>query len=446
MKFSLQHPVSIVKREKQTRYLSQAIQLEEAVNPHILRMTMGIISVSVFAFLVWAGCTSIHEVARTPGEVVPAGYQQLVQHLEGGLVRQIHVADGDKVEQGQPLVTLDDAGIREDMEKAESSEREMDMRIERMRAFLEKRRADFSKIKGVTKVMIADQEAWFKGTEEARSKEALIIAKQLQEKKQEVKGLRAGIATTNQNYRLADDVYQRRKSLAAKGYASHIQNLQDEQRVIELQGQKNQLSAQITQAETAVTEYQHRLEALGAGYRDTTHEKLAELEAEKAQNIEGLRKLRERRDRLVIRAPVRGLVKGLAVNTIGGVIQPGQTIMEIVPLDKKLIVQVKIAPQDIGHVQTGQEVRMKFSSYDFARYGFVNGTLDQISATTFVSENGERYYQGRIIPDNAYVGARDNPILPGMTVMADVVTGQKTLLQYLFKPIHTSLQSAFSER
>jgi HlyD family secretion protein/adhesin transport system membrane fusion protein len=141
-------------------------------------------------------------------------------------------------------------------------------------------------------------------------------------------------------------------------------------------------------------------------------------------------------------------VKGLSVNTIGGVVQPGQALMEIVPLDKDLVVEVRIPPRYIGPMHVGQRVQLKVSSYDFSRYGSIGGTLDYISPTTFMGENGERFYRGRVRLDQNYVGhsPRQNIIMPGMTVMADIITGNKTILEYLLKPIHRALLSSFSER
>ncbi len=149
-----------------------------------------------------------------------------------------------------------------------------------------------------------------------------------------------------------------------------------------------------------------------------------------------------------MRAPVRGVIKGLAVNTIGGVIQPGQTLMEIVPLDEALVVEARIPPQYIGNIRIGQPVQIKVSTYDFSRFGTVEGKLSSLSATTFAGQEGDRYYRGRIVLDHNYVGtqAGRNMIMPGMTVMADIVTGRKTILDYLLKPIHRSLMTAFSER
>lgn len=434
-------------RESQMRYLSQALQLEEAVNPHIIMATMTMVSLSALAFIVWAGFANINEVARTSGEVVPSGYQQTVQHLEGGIIKSIHVHEGDIVEQGQVLVTLNDAGIREDMERAASKQLSLELQAERLRAFTEGREPDFSKFSGVSGMAMADQKSFFEGMRSAREKEEQIIRDQIAQKKQAVNTLKSDLETAQQNQKIAGDIYQRRASLNKKGYASDMQLLEDKRRLNESKGLASQLESQILMAQNEIGEFEARLESLAANQRDDAHQRLDQVLAEKDQNSKVIDKLQERIGRLDIRAPVRGLVKGLAVNTIGAIVQPGQTVMEIVPVDKKLEVQVKISPKDIGHLAAGQSVQVKFSTYDFSRYGSVEGTLDRISATTFTGENGERYYQGHVILDKAYVGDDSrNLILPGMTVMADIVTGEKTILQYLLRPVQAAAQTAFTER
>ena len=153
-------------------------------------------------------------------------------------------------------------------------------------------------------------------------------------------------------------------------------------------------------------------------------------------------------DRLEVKSPVYGLVKGLQVNTIGSIIEPGKTLMEIVPADKNLVIEAKISPKDIGHVQVGDMARIKVSSYDFARYGAVMGKLEFLSATTFLDANQQPYYRGRIALKQNFVGKNpeENKILPGMTVEANIITGKKTILSYLLKPIHLSLRQALTER
>lgn len=437
------------KREKQTRYLSQAVQLEESVNPHIIKVTMAMISMAIVVFLVWAGFTNINEVARTPGEAVPFGYQQTVQHLEGGMVKNIAVREGDIVEKGQVLVSISDAGLREDMDRALSKQLSLDMQTERLRAFAEERAPDFTQFEteGVTAKMIADQQAFFTAMTDARETEKQIIRDQIAQKKQAIGSLETERNTVRQNLAIANDVFSRRQKLNAKGYVSDIQVLEDRRSVNTARGEIKALENEILVAKEEIKEFEGRLESLSARHRDEANQKLDLVLAERAQNSELINKIENRIARLDVRAPTHGLVKGLAVNTVGSVVQPGQTIMEVVPLDKPLEVQVKISPQDIGHLKVGQAVQVKFSTYDFSRYGFVKGTLDQISATTFQGDKGERFYQGRILLDQNYVGNDpDNVVMPGMTVMADVITGEKTILQYMLKPIHLSMKTAFTER
>lgn len=435
------------KREKQTRYLSQALQLEEAVNPHIIIATMTMVSLAIVVFLVWAGFTNIHEVARTPGEVVPYGYQQTVQHLEGGLVKVIHIHEGDVVQEGQLLITLNDSSIREDLERVGSKQLSLEMQAERLRAFTEGRVPDFSRFTNAPERMIADQISFFEGMRNAMEKEEQVIRDQIAQKKQAIRSLTADQETAQQSFRITDDIYQRRATLNKKGYASDMQLLETEKQLNDVKGQIKLLKNEVLVAQAEIEEFKARLESLSAGQRNEAHEKLDQILAEKDQNIKTIKKLEERIMRLEIRAPVHGLVKGLTVNTIGSVIQPGQNIMEIVPLDKPLEVQVKIAPKDIGHLVVGQIVQVKFSTYDFSKYGSVQGRLERISATTFIGEGEERYYQGFVVLDKNYVGSNPvNRVLPGMTVMADVITGEKTILQYLLRPVQVATQTAFTER
>lgn len=435
------------KRARQMRYLSQAIQLEEAVNPHIMRATMTVVSLAVLAFIGWAALTNVNEVARMSGEIIPYGSQQMVQHFEGGIISAIHVKDGDVVKQDQILITLSDASIREDRRRAISKQDSLELQIERLRAYLEMREPDFSRFKTLPDAIIADQMSFFNGMRDAREKEAQVIRDQIAQKQQLLSSYQAAIDTAQQDYKITSDIYERRAALNRQGYASDMQLLADKKQLNDIKGRIKQYESQILMAKSEIKEYEVRLESFDAGNRDQVNTELDQILAEKEQNIQVIRKLDERIGRLDIRSPAHGFVKGLSVNTIGAVIQPGQTIMEIVPVDRRLEVRVKILPKDIGHLAIGQMVQVKFSTYDFSRYGSVQGKLDRISATTFTGENGDRYYQGFILLDKNYVGdSPENIVLPGMTVMADVITGEKTILQYLLKPIHVSLKTAFTER
>lgn len=432
----------------QSRFLSQAIQLEERSDPAITRLILYTVSAGILAFVAWAGFTNINEMAHTPGEVVPKGFQQVVQHLEGGIATTIHVKEGDIVEKGSPLITIDGTGSREDLERALSKQVSLNMQEERLRAYLEKRDPDFSSFTSfAAKAAIKDQESFFSGMVDSRAEEKNIIEEQIRQKRQFIGTLQADLRTAEESHAITSDLYKKRQALHKKGYVSDVSFLETQQAMNATKGQIDQTRSRINVAHSEIKEFENRLKSADARQRDEIHERLDQLLADKSQNIELIEKIRDRVKRLEVVSPARGIVKGLAVTTVGAVIQPGQILMEIVPLDEELMVQVRIPPQHIGHMKTGQPVQVKFSSFDFSRYGFVSGAIEQISATTFTGENGERYYQGLVALDKNYVGEdRRNLVLPGMTVMADIVTGRKTILQYLFKPIHNSLKTAFTER
>jgi len=170
--------------------------------------------------------------------------------------------------------------------------------------------------------------------------------------------------------------------------------------------------------------------------------------AELAQVREAVAKRDDRANRLEIRAPVRGIVKELQAHTIGGVIAPGALVLEVVPMDKELIVEARVATTDVGHIEIGQPVTVKVLTYNYARYGGIPGRLRSASASTFVAEDETPYYKAVVELDRNYVGGNPdrNLVLPGMTMQANIKTGRKTLLQYLLKPAYSSINEAFRER
>lgn len=435
-------------KEEQLRFLSQSARLEEAVNPRIVQLTSITICLTIVAFLGWASITNIDEVARAPGEVTPLGFQQIVQHLEGGLVEEIRVTEGDLVEKGQVLMVLDGGGTQEDLERAKSEEIFLSMQRERLKAFIDGREPDFSAWLPAQQALVDDQRNIFKSMLQARAEERDIVKEQIEQKKQSIAVLSARQNMVTKNLSLANDMYKRREGLYKDGYISHINFLQTEQELNTLKGENNMIYNQIQQAKQEIREYEGRLLSLDSKHRDESFQQLNVIQSQLAQNHEVLNKMNNRVDRLDVQSPVRGLVKGLTVNTIGGVIQPGQALMEVIPLDSQLIVEVRIAPQDIGHLKTGMPVQVKVSTYDFSRYGSIPGRLEFISPATFMGDRGERFYRGRVKLDKNYVGHNptQNLILPGMTVMADIITGDKTVIAYLLKPIHNSIETALTER
>jgi|TARA_R110002126_G_scaffold279836_1_gene426870 HlyD family secretion protein/adhesin transport system membrane fusion protein len=428
--------------------LTRSVLYEEVPNQNLMRLTALIIGVGFMLFLAWASVTNVNEVARAKGEIIPSGYAQLVQHLEGGIIAEILVEEGDLVEAGQVLVLMGGIGAQEDYAGLGGRQNSLQLQAERLRALAYDKEPDFAALADGDENAIAYQQRILDTARQASASERKVLEDQLAQKREMIIRLRSELSTAQNELKSGRELLAMKRDVEKRGSVSRTDLIESERDVNRLEGDVRSIESQISEGQNAISEYENRLTTASVRNRDQALQELEEVETQIAQNTETLGKLEGRVERMTVRAPVRGIIQELKVNTVGGVIGAGQPIMEIVPLDRTLIVEAHVAPRDIGNLQVHQIARVKVSAFDFSRYGVIEGTLDFLSATTFIDDNGESFYKGRITLDQNHVGPNPdkNLILPGMTVEADVVTGQKTVLAYLLKPVHTSLSSAFRER
>ena len=426
---------------------TQSMQVEESHLPRLLTLMVTILSGATILFIVWAAMTPVKEIARTNGQVLPSGYSQLVQHLEGGLVHAIYVKEGDFVQKDQLLVQLDGAGLEEDFKEQQALVDALAMQVERLHALLENREMRYPE--NIKPQVIADQKRMFDEMKATQATELSVLDAQIEQKRITISRLSQSLGTANSTLGVAAEGKNIYAQLNAKGLATRSNYLMKQQEVLARQGDVNSIGHQIDEARHELTEFEQRRQALAGQQRDSAYSELRKAEADLAQASEALKKRNDRVDRLEVRSPVMGYVKGLKLNTIGAVIPAGQTLMEIVPVDEKLIVEAHISPQQIGRVMPGQHVRVKVDSYDYVRFGVIEGTLESISAMTFPDEvRHQDYYKGRVILSRNYAGPTPGKhlIMPGMTVDADIVTGEKTILGYLMKPIQVAVHNSMSEQ
>ena len=296
--------------------------------------------------------------------------------------------------------------------------------------------------------LVDEQMKAFDSMIEARDNEKDVIIEQITQKEAALAGFKERKITLKESMALVKEEVELKAKLNKKGHLSKFKLLQVQKQYNDIKGEFQETESDENQAGKAISEYKNRLESLEANFVDDAYQQLNTVEGDINQIEETVKKLQEQVGRLEIKSPSYGFVKVLNIKTLGGVIESGQILAEIVPLEVNLIIETQIQPKDIGHVKTGQSVNVKISSYDFSRYGTIEGVLEYISATTFVNDDGTRYYMGRVSIEKNYVGNNDtkNLIVPGMTVQADIVTGAKSILAYLLKPIHTSVTTAFTER
>ena len=435
--------------EAQQRFLSLSAVIEESATPKVLRLTVLLVSLTVTLFLVWSAFAEVNETAKGSGVVLPNSHVRVVQHLEGGIVKDIAVREGDVVEKGQVLLRLSGRGVENELRQATIEQISLDLQAERLHAFIQDNEPNLSVSSEAYASMAAEQRRIFEAMIAAKQTEAEVIQSQLEQRQDVLRILRARRVIIERRARIAEDLYNRRKSLTERGYASRVDYLDSEDRMHEAWNDRSELMERIGQTQSEVIEFKKRLASLDARLRDEANRELEDIETARKHNQETLDAMLDRVNRLTMRAPVDGIVKGLTVSTIGEVIDSGEILMEVVPVGDQLIVEMRITPRDVGQVREGQRVELKVSSFDFAKHGTVEGMLTSISATTFENDKDEEaYYLGRITLDRSYLGndPTRNNMLPGMTVEAQIVTGSKTILAYLLKPIHKSLSSALSER
>jgi len=428
--------------------VSQSMALEETRLPRLLKLSIITLSSATGLFLVWAAITPVKELARTEGQVLPSGYSQLVQHLEGGLVKAILVHEGDFVQKEQLLVQLDGAGLLEDFREQQALVEALSLQAELLHALIDNRVPDFSAIRTSEKA-IAQQQHMYETMRDSRRSEALVIDAQIAQKSTIITRLGQALETARSNLAVSHESRQIYTNLAKQGLVARTTALRKQEELNSKLGDVNSLTQQLEESKRELGEFQQRRESLTGQQRDSAYNDLHKVESDLAQARENLKKRSDRVERLDVRAPVMGYVKGLRINTIGSVIPAGQTLMEIVPVDEKLIVEARILPQQVGRVNVGQTVQVKVDSYDYVRYGAIPGTLESISAMTFTDEiRRQDYYKGRVRLARSYAGQQPgvHPVMPGMTVDADIVTGEKTVLGYLLKPIQVAVHNALSEQ
>ncbi len=429
------------------KFLSQPLLLEESGPPRVLSQLLIVITVLVGGLIGFSAFTNISETAVTQGQVMPAGSVNLVQHLEGGIVAEILVEDGQIVDQGQTLIRLKKAGPLAEFDQMRAREASLALRAERLRAFVLDRTPDFSSGQDYPD-LLADQKAILELQIEARESQRRVIRSRVEQRQAQLDALAEQKQNLKEQTGILKEQLGMRRKLLKKGLVSRVVYLESQRSLSRTQGELASVVGRITEAQAALGEAQNSLLELDANLRNEALDEMGAVTGELAQVREAIAKLKDRVQRLEVSAPTRGVVKGLTTRTIGAVIAPGNPIMEIVPIDDVLVAEVRISPRDVGHLRSGQAAEVKVTTYDMARFGTVEGRLKRVSASTFEDEEGKPFYKGVIELSQAYVGNDPdyNPIRPGMVVNADIITGSKTLLQYLLKPVYRGLSSAFRER
>lgn len=427
--------------------LSRPALLEESGPPLVLPALLALVTLLLAGAAAWAGVTRIEEVARTSGEIVPIGQVHRIQHIQGGRIGEIAVAEGEIVERGQPLVRLDAKAAEANVDSLRARLAGLRAKAVRLRAFIDEQKADFSAIDGHGEIIRKQRQA-LQTQREARERRRDVLKTRIARQRTRLKSLQEQKTGMEKQVTLLQKAVRMRQDLRDEGLVSEVVLLENERALSKSRNQLARTQGDILETRQAIDEAKGQLAELDARLKADASDKLSEVQAELSEVVEILQKHQERTRRTLLTAPVAGVVQGIEMWTQGTVVEGGETILEIVPVNDRMIAEVRLAPRHIGHVHKGQDVHVKLTSYDFTRFGAVPGTLKHISATTFQDSKGNPFYKARISLKRPYLGTDSNrhPILPGMVVEADIRTGDKTLLTYITQPVTRGLDHAFTER
>ncbi len=438
-------------RDPQTNLLNQTEKLEEASTSYFTRTSLVMASAMVVFAISWAKIAKLDEVATGPGEIVPAGSIKMVQHLEGGIVAKINVRDGDLVKKGQVLIRMRSASARAELAQLEAREISLLLRAKRLEAFVTGKAPSVLSpaIRARYGRLIKEEAEVLRLQEETRRLQRAVIESQIEQRQSQLKILHETERSLRNQFKVVKESLHLRLRGTRKGVVPRALYLQTQREYERVLGDINEAIAKIGRTRQELVEARARLAEHDIRTRTESMTERGKVLGELAQVREKLNNLRDRVSRLAIRAPASGYVKGLRVKNEGAVITAdGKPVMEIVPADRRMVVEVRISTRDVGHVRVGQNVKIKVDTYDFARYGAVNGRIKDISATSFLDKEGRPYFRAIITLARNHLGRVRGqlPLTPGMTVTADVVTGTKSVLAYIIKPVYVAINSGLRER
>jgi HlyD family secretion protein/adhesin transport system membrane fusion protein len=399
-------------------------------------------------FGAWASVTRLPEIAVAAGEVATAEPVAIVQHLEGGLIESVLVREGEQVSEGQPLLRFASAQANAEFERLRLREAALAFREAHLRAMLDGGPLTLAQDDPVLAALAEDQRAAHEERLRLRDDRLAVLGQAAAQRRAERQALAAQLDGVRAQLALHANELALREGLLAQGLTTRIAVLETRRAFLAASAESERLAAMAAAAENAAAEAEARLAEATSALRDELARDLGRIAAERLEVVEAKREAWERTARLVVLSPISGFVKAMQVHRAGTVVPPGAPLLEIVPAGAAVFVEARLTPRDIGFVAVGQGVRVKVDAFDHARFGTVEGTIVHIAPGTVLDAENQPYYAVRIALAAPHVG-RDpasNRLVPGMTVRGDVVTGGKTLLAYLMKPVHAAMNDSFRER
>ncbi|WP_305989620.1 HlyD family type I secretion periplasmic adaptor subunit [Roseibium sp. MMSF_3544] len=416
------------------------------------RYTTNVIRIGLVLFvvlLVWAYFASLEEVTRGDGRVIPSRQIQVVQAPEQGIVEKIFVREGDIVEQGQSLIEIDDTTFSSQLGEIRQRQLGLMARIARLDSEADQQELVFPEaLAQAVPGLIAEEENVYLDKKASLENELRVLENQALQKEQEYQELLAKQAKLESVTEIMEREVEIKQSLYERKVLPEIEFLQLQRQLKESEGELAITKASVQRSLAAKEEAKERSRNAVSTFVAEASQQLAEARGELAVINETMKGATDRVRRTELVSPVKGIVNKLNITTIGAVVQPAADLVEIVPLEDTLLIEAQIRPKDVAFLHPGQKAQVKITAYDFSVYGGLEGNLERISADTTEDEEGNRFFRVMIRTDKNYLGPDTDPlpIIPGMVASIDILTGEKTVLDYILKPINKVRDEALRER
>ena len=435
--------------EKELAYLnSRTAAVLERTALHS-RLFLWIMLLTVAIFIVWADNAMIDEVVKGDGKIVPSSQIKPIQNLEGGIVKEILIKEGDLVQKGEPLLKMQDIYFSSTVERNRLEYDELYARAIRLRAeaygtaFIEPESSDPAQ-----KALIEKERSLYQSNKQQLKKSMDILKSQIAQRNSELKEARERYAQLETEMTLVQKEIDINEPLVAKRIVPEVDFIKLQRDANNVQQSLTATRHQITTTRAMIEEARSKREEAELAFQNRAKEELNGIEAQMQRIKESQTALEDQVSRTLVRSPVDGIVKRLYVTTIGGVVTPGMKLMDILPTGDSLLVEVKVHPRDIAFLYPDQRAVIKITAYDFSIYGGLSGRVVRISPDSINEPDGKTYYQVWIETDKTFLGTVENPLklIPGMVVNAEIVTGKKSILDYLLRPLLRTKDNAFKER
>ena len=410
------------------------------------RSLLRLAAAGLLLLLVWAAFAQIDEVTRGEARVVPTSQVQIIQSVDGGVVEALLVREGQVVEAGQLLLRVDPTRFVSNMLESRASQLAVQAKALRLEALT--RGTPFNppaELKREAPDVVAQEMRLYESRRAEISAQISISQNQLAQRQQELNEVRARREQAERGLELMTKEINATRPMVATGAVSEVEVFRLEREAARLRGDREQATAQIARVQSAILEATRKIEEVQLSSRNQMSAELSETMSKLASLSQGGRALEDKVKHADIKSPMRGTVKRLLVNTVGAVVQPGKEVVEVVPLDDTLILEVQITPKDIGFLRPGQEAMVKFTAYDFSIYGGLLAEVIHIGADSVLDDKGNAFFHIRVRTRKPSLGP-SLPIIPGMVAQVDILTGKKTVLSYLLKPVLRAKSKALTER